>query len=91
MSRRFIVVASGDDTCPQFDFYHRAAEVSNTYELIWSGSQWKRVCGDYYTTDGKIHRRRFVFGSDELEVYEVDSRTVYLVDYHWKRVMLVTR
>ena len=91
MSRKFITVARKNDVRPQFDFYRRAAEVSNTYELLWSGSQWRQCSRDYYTADNVIHRRQFQSGSDELEVYKVDEYTTYLVDYHWGRVTLVTR
>ena len=91
MSRKFIVVARENDTRPQFDFGRRAAEVSNTYELVWAGSQWRQCSRDYYTPDGEIHHRQFRYGSDELEVYRVDDFTVYLVDYYWRRVTLVTR
>ena len=91
MSRKFITVARKNDVRPQFDFYRRAAEVSNTYELVWAGSQWKQHHSDYYDADGVIHHRQWQSGSDELEVYRVDDFTVYLVDYHWGRVTLVTR
>ena len=91
MSRKFITVARKNDVRPQFDFYRRAAEVSNTYELVWAGSQWKQAHRDFYTPDGEIHRRQFQSGSDDLEVYKVDDYTTYLVDYRWGRVTLVIR
>ena len=91
MARKFIVVARENDVRPEFDFCRRAAEVSNTYELLWGGSQWKQARRDFYTPDGEIHHRQWQSGSDDLEVYRVDDFTVYLVDYHWGRVTLVTR
>ena len=91
MSRKFIMVARKNDTRPEFDFSRRAAEVSNTYELLWSGSQWKQHHRDYYDAAGRIHCRQWQSGSDDLEVYKVDDYNTYLVDYHWGRVTLVTR
>ena len=91
MARKFIMVARKNDVRPEFDFYRRAAEVSNTYELVYAGSQWKQFHRDYYSSDGEIHHRQWQSGSDDIEVYKVDDFTTYLVDYHWGRVTLVTR
>ena len=91
MSRKFVVVARRNDVRPEMDFGRKATEVSSAYELLWSGSQWRQYHRDYYDAEGRIHHRQWQSGSDDIEVYRVDDFTVYLVDYHWGRVTLVTR